>query len=48
MLKVEFRSYLAALQKLAACQVELEMYADALATVDDLWAVHMKNADDPK
>ncbi|VDK73098.1 unnamed protein product [Litomosoides sigmodontis] len=48
LLKAEFRSYLAALQKLAACQVELEMYADALATVDDLWAVHMKNTDDPK
>ncbi|CAG9537812.1 unnamed protein product [Cercopithifilaria johnstoni] len=47
-LKVEFHSRLAALQKLAACQVELEMYADALATVDDLWAVHMKNTDDPK
>ncbi|VDN94659.1 unnamed protein product [Brugia pahangi] len=48
LLKVEFRSQLAALEKLAACQVELEMYADALATVDDLWALHMKNTDNPK
>ncbi|VDK87185.1 unnamed protein product [Onchocerca ochengi] len=48
LLKVEFHSRLAALEKLAACQVELEMYEDALATVDDLWTLHMKNTDDPK
>lgn len=45
---MEFHSHLAALQKLAACQVELEMYAEALATIDDLWALHMKNTDVPK
>ncbi|VDP16129.1 unnamed protein product [Onchocerca flexuosa] len=48
LLKVEFHSRLAALEKLAACQVELEMYEDALVTVDDLWTLHMKSTDDPK
>uniref|UniRef100_A0A915PKA6 Mediator of RNA polymerase II transcription subunit 22 n=1 Tax=Setaria digitata TaxID=48799 RepID=A0A915PKA6_9BILA len=48
LLKMEFRSHLAALQKLAACQIELDMYTDALATIDDLWMIHMKNTNDPK
>lgn len=48
LLEVEFRSHLAALEKLAACQVELEMYAEALTTVDDLWAVHMKSTGNPR
>lgn len=48
LLKVEFHSRLAALEKLAACQVELEMYVDALATIDDLWTFHMKNTNNPK
>lgn len=48
LLKVEFHSRIAALQKLAACQAELGLHAEALATVDDLWTVHMKNAHDPK
>ncbi|VDN02683.1 unnamed protein product [Thelazia callipaeda] len=48
LLKVEFHSRLAALQKLAACQAELELYSDALSTVDDLWTLHMKNTNNPK
>lgn len=48
LLEVEHFSRLAALQRLAECQVELGLYAAAVSTVDELWAVHMKSAVDPE
>lgn len=47
LLEVEHFSRLAALAKLAECQVELGLYTDAIGSIDELWATHMKCAPNP-